>query len=91
VTGVLSLPDGLWKPILGRFGCLIGVRVGWGGSEVQAAFVTTTATTPNNERSVPMRWLAEVTTLNPEGLSVHRLAVDLTRFARSIEIESSTE
>ena len=53
--------------------------------------MTTTATTPNNERSVPMRWLAEVTTLNPEGLSVHRLAVDLTRFARSIEIESSTE
>jgi hypothetical protein len=35
----------LKKPILRRFGCPDGIQVGWGVSEVQAAFVTTAATT----------------------------------------------
>jgi hypothetical protein len=37
----------LRKPILWRFGCPEGVQVGWGVSQVQAAFVTSLAGNPN--------------------------------------------
>ncbi len=38
------LPDWLWKSILLGFWRPGGVQVGWGVSEVQAAFVTTSTT-----------------------------------------------
>jgi hypothetical protein len=53
--GRSALGDPFGKAILLGFGCPEGVRVGWGVSEVQAAFVTTLATVYGNHDDRALR------------------------------------
>jgi hypothetical protein len=53
--GRSALGDPFGKAILLGFGCPEGVRVGWGVSEVQAAFVTTPATVYGNHDDRALR------------------------------------